>query len=176
MRHLLSVKLFAIGLALVFVLAACAENSIPELKQDIPLKEVQQVEPEAAGETPTGSAQDIPAAQGQINQTPIDEPVSESNIVEESIADENQSPGSSYPPPESAGYPAPETGYPAPAEFLPTPTLMPAYPAPTEDQGESPSTDSESPPPVKTGLVATDPSTVKLASGGLQFVEFFAFW
>ena len=26
------------------------------------------------------------------------------------------------------------------------------------------------------GLVATDPATVQLASGGLQLVEFFAFW
>ncbi len=35
----------------------------------------------------------------------------------------------------------------------------------------------ESPPPVlKTGLEATNPSTVNLASGKIQLVELFAFW
>jgi hypothetical protein len=29
---------------------------------------------------------------------------------------------------------------------------------------------------LKTELVATNPSTVKIASGELQLVEFFAFW
>lgn len=31
-------------------------------------------------------------------------------------------------------------------------------------------------PTPRSGLEATDPSTVRLASGKLQFVEFFAFW
>lgn len=33
-----------------------------------------------------------------------------------------------------------------------------------------------SPPPPKSGLEATDPSTVDLSSGSPQLVEFFAFW
>ena len=32
------------------------------------------------------------------------------------------------------------------------------------------------PPPLKAGLEATDPSTVMLASGSPQLVEFFAYW
>jgi len=32
------------------------------------------------------------------------------------------------------------------------------------------------PPAIKTGLEATNPSTVTLASGEIQFVELFAFW
>lgn len=172
MRHLLSVKMLAIGL--VFVLAACANSPIPEINQDIPQKVVQQEESEPD--------QELPDETEQMDQAPIVEPEIESNVGEEPPAQEDQSPDSGYPsPPKSAGgdplpeggYPAPalETGYPAPAENLPTPTLMPAYPAPAEDQGGT--TD---PPPIKTGLEATDPATVKLASGELQFIEFFAFW
>ncbi|NJN43644.1 MAG: hypothetical protein HC806_02185 [Anaerolineae bacterium] len=46
----------------------------------------------------------------------------------------------------------------------------------------SPSTGGESQPPAVSGekdldtLVASDPSTVTLASGEVQLVEFFAFW
>ena len=178
MRHLLSVKMLLIGLTLVFVLAACAKNPIPEINQVIPLDEAQQVESEPAAETPIQPDQDVSAAQEQKNQALTDEPVSESNVVEDSPTQENQSTGSGYPPPPDpvGDDPAPETGYPAPAEILPTPTLMPAYPAPSEDEDGSTGNDPEVQPPVKTGLEATDPSTVTLASGGLQFVEFFAFW
>ena len=76
------------------------------------------------------------------------------------------------------GYPAPpqnqgsvevtpKEGYPAPENQLPT----------SGDQaGGYPSPDESYPPPLKTELQATVPSTVNLASGELQLVEFFAFW
>ncbi len=62
-------------------------------------------------------------------------------------------------PPE--GYPAP--GYPAP---IPTADVDP-YPSPEE---------AAAPPPPKIGLEATHPSTVVLAAGKPQLIEFFAFW
>ena len=62
---------------------------------------------------------------------------------------------------------AQDEGYPAPGYQWPTPTTNSgAYPGPGE----------AAPPPVKTGLEATNPSTVVLASGKPQLVEFFAFW
>jgi len=58
-------------------------------------------------------------------------------------------------------------GYPSPGYLWPTPTTnSAAYPSPVE----------AAPPPLKIGLEATDPSTVVLASGKPQLVEFFAFW
>ena len=60
-----------------------------------------------------------------------------------------------------------EEGYPAPvAPFLPLVNSGNGYPSP----------ELAYPPPLKTGLEATDPSVVKLVSGELQLVEFFAFW
>ena len=76
------------------------------------------------------------------------------------------------------GYPAPspdqgseqgtqEEGYPAPESQVQMPDdQIGGYPSPGEGN----------PPPVKTELLATDPSTVDLESGELQLVEFFAFW
>ena len=76
------------------------------------------------------------------------------------------------------GYPAPapdlgsdeatpEVGYPVPEDSLPKPgNQTGGYPSPGEAY----------PPPVKTEQQATNPSTVNLASGELQLVEFFAFW
>jgi hypothetical protein len=76
------------------------------------------------------------------------------------------------------GYPAPpieqsaidstsEEGYPAPEIQLPTPD---------KSEGGYPSPELASPPSLKTELAATRPSSVNLASGELQLVEFFAFW
>jgi hypothetical protein len=60
-------------------------------------------------------------------------------------------------------YPAPEARAPQqPEEIQPS---ADAYPAPGEEI-----------PRLKTELEATDPSTVSLASGEIQLVEFFAFW
>ena len=73
----------------------------------------------------------------------------------------------------------------APPPPTPTPTVTPTVPAepateaaPAEDAveptavGEAPS----EPATPRPGLAATDPSTVMLASGQPQLVEFFAFW
>jgi hypothetical protein len=49
-------------------------------------------------------------------------------------------------------------------------------PSITDVSPESPEETQPSQPVVKTGLEATDPSTVQLASGKPQLVEFFAFW
>ena len=78
-----------------------------------------------------------------------------------------------------------EEGYPAPAsdDSAQIPSLEEGYPAPeaqlppTENSaGGYPGPELASPPPLKTELVATNPSTVKIASGELKLVEFFAFW
>jgi hypothetical protein len=77
-------------------------------------------------------------------------------------------------------------------ESYPAPPLLPseqsdsqdfAYPAPTSDPGfppsqneGNPSPESIYPPPPKTHLEATNPSTVNLTSTTPQLVEFFAFW
>jgi hypothetical protein len=70
-------------------------------------------------------------------------------------------------------YPAPEEkaaadSYPAPEGSTQDETASAAYPAPEEK--------SPQPTPRGNDLVATDPSTVSLASGQLQLVEMFAFW
>jgi hypothetical protein len=58
-----------------------------------------------------------------------------------------------------------------PAATLAEPTLESAtQPSPTEEASVSPIATSRGP-----DLHATDPTTVSLASGGLQFVEFFRF-
>lgn len=75
-----------------------------------------------------------------------------------------------YPSPpieQSALHPTSEVGYPAPEIQLPTPD---------KSEGGYPSPELASPPSLKTELVATRPSSVNLASGELQLVEFFAFW
>lgn len=60
-----------------------------------------------------------------------------------------------------------DDGYPAPEAQL----------QPVENSGGGyPSPELAYPQPLKTGLVATAPSAVNLASGELQLVEFFAFW
>ncbi len=73
-----------------------------------------------------------------------------------------------------------------PVAIVPSATFPP--PAPTLDQGVLPTQVIEAPTeaiaptpfPVATSrgpnLEATDPMTVSMASGGLQFVEFFEFW
>ena len=69
------------------------------------------------------------------------------------------------------------------AETIPEPTVAAAVPeteAPQEAEQVAtiPPTEGEvaQVPELKTELTATDPSTVSLASGGLQLVEVFAFW
>jgi hypothetical protein len=173
MRHLLTVKTLMSGLSLVFIIAACARSPIPDINQDILQTEILQEESEPPQEQPIDS--------DQVNRAPLEAPELESDVIGDSLPNENQSPGNSYPPPiettgennaANDGYPepAPESGYPASENVIPTLTLMP-YPAPANEQDSS-----SDPPPIKTGLEATDPSTVNLASGELQFVEFFAFW
>lgn len=53
---------------------------------------------------------------------------------------------------------------PTPTDALPSATAMATYPA------------TEALPTPRSGLEATDPATVEIASGQLQLVEFFAFW
>lgn len=62
---------------------------------------------------------------------------------------------------------------PAPVE----PTLAPTQPAPAEPAATQPPVVEAQPIATSRGpdLHATDPTTVSLASGGLQFVEFFRF-
>lgn len=59
-----------------------------------------------------------------------------------------------------------------------SPTQAPEdqLPTPGDQTGGYPSPSESSPPPLKTELQATNPSTVNLVSGDLQLVEFFAYW
>ena len=62
----------------------------------------------------------------------------------------------------------PPDGYSAPGYPVPAPTIdLDPYPSPEE---------AAAPPPPKTGLEATNPSTVVLGAGKPQLIEFFAFW
>ncbi len=149
MRLPISVKLLATSLIILFTLAACSSGATPAPSQANSQQSDQQVVTEFVTEIPTEIIEETattPAQSLDVNPTP----------------EEN--------------YPAPELGYPAPDENFPTPTVAPAYPAPEEEQGGLSTPDAANQPPIKTGLEATNPSTVNLASGGLQFVEFFAFW
>lgn len=78
------------------------------------------------------------------------------------------------PAPESAPTATPLS---APAEEQAAATQVPT---PTEEAAQALEPDEEAQeavrPTPKQGLVATDPTTVDLASGGPKLVEFFAFW
>lgn len=65
--------------------------------------------------------------------------------------------GTAYPPPQSS----------QPQATVPTLTPIPVTPTPTP---------LPTPIPLDARIIATDPSTVKLASGYLQLIEFFAYW
>jgi hypothetical protein len=96
--------------------------------------------------------------------------LSPTEIPAATITEEPTETAEGYPAPasnQSAQIPTLEGGYPAPEAQLPTPENA---------AGGYPSPELASPPPLKTELVATNPSTVNLSSGELQLVEFFAFW
>ena len=91
-----------------------------------------------------------------------------------------------YPAPQNPAYPAPDTII---IETTPTTagnvlTLTPTTPFPytlTPQYGITPvptltPITFQIPPWISSELEATDPATVKLASGQVQFIEFFAFW
>ena len=67
---------------------------------------------------------------------------------------------------------------PQPPTALPSTATLPAL-VPTLDQSAQ-ATTAPTPVPIVTSrgpnLEASDPSTVSMVSGGLQFVEFFEFW
>ena len=78
--------------------------------------------------------------------------------------------------PEASNTEAPAAGTETPTTALPAATLA----EPTlESATQAPPTEEASVSPIATSrgpdLHATDPTTVSLASGGLQFVEFFRF-
>jgi hypothetical protein len=143
--------ILGIGISTLIALAACSETATPDFTQAIAPLEVEPEELISPVETPTEAVQIIQPTTEEIFPTPNREEM-----------DTGSGEGGSYPPPvdQPGGYPPPDAT---------SPTTGPAYPAPESQPGGDP-------PPVKVGLEATDPSTVKLASGGLQFVEFFAFW
>ncbi|HWQ84310.1 MAG TPA: hypothetical protein VN363_07075 [Anaerolineales bacterium] len=82
--------------------------------------------------------------------------------------------GSLLPPAGSPSYPPAGEVSPLPIQELPTPESQPAAAsAPTQVFTATPPSSRKE---VKAGLEATDPTTVQLASGEVQLVEFFAFW
>ena len=96
----------------------------------------------------------LPTAAELVEETPTELVKTEVPVQEPVNQPAVEEPG------ESEGYPAP--GY--------------QFPTPTTDGGAYPSPEEGEAPPVKTGLEATDPASVVLASGKPQLVEFFAFW
>jgi hypothetical protein len=62
------------------------------------------------------------------------------------------------------------------SEGYPEPGYAPPPQTAVSDGNPYPSPEVAVPPPVKTGLEATNPSTVNLATGKPQLIEFFAFW
>ena len=66
-----------------------------------------------------------------------------------------------------------------PQAVIPEPTVTLPPSVPTLDQSSQPTAERTA-IPIATSrgpeLEATDPTTVRMASGGLQFVEFFEFW
>jgi len=141
-------QLLGISFSILFMLIACSGTATPEFTQAIAPLELEQEDITSPIETPTETVQNTQPTPEEIYPTSTSEDMDPGTGEEES-----------YPPPE--------------VEF---PTPDPAYPAPDVLPEGDPSPDPGDPPPVKIGLEATDPSKVNLASGGLQFVEFFAFW
>jgi len=140
---------------LMIVLAACSGGSSePEVSPEVSTAE-SSVKTIPVTATAPGSAEDTPAAVESVQGTAYPQP---GQIM-------------SVQPAPSGAYPAPQVGQVAPT--------MPPYPAPTEQRSPAYPTETIVVAPtktVKTELHATDPSTVTLASGDVQLVEFFAFW
>lgn len=101
----------------------------------------------------------IPQAQ---TGTPPSPPSGETVVTEEANPIPNEPIVEAYPSPELPAYP-PAQQPPVAGNPYPEPSVEPTA---ITEQRPTPSPD----------LHATDPSTVSLASGQLQFVEFFAFW
>ena len=116
-------------------------------------------------QTPAATEEEA-AAMEDILEPTIEVVLTEAPAEIQSSADVEQPNTSSTDPPEEDSE-AQDEGYPAPGYQWPTPTT---------DAGAYPSPGEAAPPPVKTGLEATNPSTVVLVSGKPQLVEFFAFW
>jgi hypothetical protein len=150
MRSSSTGMILGICFAGLLILAACSGSAAPEPTQASEFQEVQ-----AEGAPPT-------QALTETNQ-PTDGPTEEIQPIPTfDQAANDTAPEEAYPTPgdQASGYPAPGEGYPPPENETA------GYPSPVEDN----------PPPVKMALEATDPSTVSLASGELQLIEFFAFW
>ena len=116
-------------------------------------------------QTPAATEEEA-AAMEDILEPTIEVVPTEAPAEIQSSADVEQPNTSPTDPPEEDSE-AQDEGYPAPGYQWPTPTT---------DAGAYPSPGEAAPPPVKTGLEATNPSTVVLVSGKPQLVEFFAFW
>ena len=126
----------------------------------------------------------VAACSSQQSQEATTEPVADTEQIIEQIAELTPSdvPTQVIPTPEVVEETIPATleqaevdeledgGYPAPGYDPPPQTSgSDGYPYPSPQ-------DAAVPPPVKTGLEATNPSTVALATGKPQLIEFFAFW
>jgi thiol-disulfide isomerase/thioredoxin len=86
-----------------------------------------------------------------------------------------------YPAPAAAQNNASGAAYPIPTATLynpyPVPAVVTPYnPYPEPDQGQTPGAATQPAGSAKQEMVATDPTTVQLASGKVQLVEFFAYW
>jgi hypothetical protein len=156
MKKSSSAKLIVICFTALLVLTACSGSTSPELTQAIVPQEVQHEETTPPIQSGAETTQEIIPTPDEINPPPLTGETEDGSIED-----------GSYPAPEDQALPG---GYPPPAD------QPGGYPAPDGEPVGDPNPSLENPPPVKTGLEATDPSTVSLASGELQFIEFFAFW
>ncbi|NUM46214.1 MAG: hypothetical protein HUU38_16045 [Anaerolineales bacterium] len=119
-----------------------------------------------------GCAQAFPTA--QVSNLPTEVPTEAAEVVEvpaEPTEEREEATPETVPPTSESGVPesgVPESGtVPAdPTATIPAePTTAPATEAPSQPTGLG-----------SPDLHATDPTTVSLASGKVQLVEFFAFW
>ncbi len=91
-------------------------------------------------------------------------------------------PGAAYPGPTQPPYPIPAVPPTAPllnpaGPATPTSSPVPTNtPLPTATSAPTATPTPELPPPIRSGLVASDPALFKLDSGEVQLVEFFAYW
>jgi hypothetical protein len=103
-------------------------------------------------------------------ETQVEQPTQAPQIIPQVVLPTTTS--TALPTVSESGYPEPQLqdGYPSP-EFQDPEPASPTSGYPSPEEGLAATV-----PALKTEMQATNPSTVSLASGDIQLVEFFAFW
>lgn len=180
MRNTSVRKTLGLFIVLLILLAACSGSATPPLNQANAANENQQEENSQPALNEPVVTEDNSTSPADNNPAPPTGEQEGGFAADDSYpapSDQTAISGDTPPEAQPVGYPPPveqPENYPSLEDD--SPNEDPAYPAPGDEQGDDPNPDEDNPPPIKQGLEATDPSTVSLASGELQFVEFFAFW